>query len=232
MPDLHKPKRWPFSLFVPSNGVRQPLHHGDYPNAEARFRGQHSDQFEVFVYRKNTTTSSCQLLIPPPFVRDPNFSNTRTKITSYAVVSGGSEICISVQGAGTYCLDIAKHSWRHVGEWTLPFNGKVEYVPELKLWFGLSAETKQMAAADLSTMDSQPELLVNLGSGRFCIARFFYIRNLTGYYHDHITEDHFAVLTGVDVVPCTHDSSGSGCANANANGSGEEVKLRMINFLN
>jgi hypothetical protein len=35
----------------------------------------------------------------------------------------------------------------------LPFHGKVEYVPELKLWFGFSAESRRLAAADLSRMD-------------------------------------------------------------------------------
>jgi hypothetical protein len=54
--------------------------------------------------------------------------------------------------------------WTHVGEWALPFHGKVEYVPELKLWFGMSAKDGQLAVADLSTIlsttDSQPQLVV------------------------------------------------------------------------
>ncbi|GJN33088.1 hypothetical protein PR202_gb21651 [Eleusine coracana subsp. coracana] len=94
---------------------------------------------------------------------------------------------------GTYCLDTAGgYTWSKVGDWTLPFRGKVEYVPELKLWFGLSAYGQQLAAADLSNLDSQPQIMgaweelinrleewrerpdaqiVNMGSGRFCVAR-------------------------------------------------------------
>ncbi|KQK20095.1 hypothetical protein BRADI_1g52436v3 [Brachypodium distachyon] len=60
----------------------------------------------------------------------------------------------------TYCLDTTTHTWRQAGNWTLPFRGKVEYVPELKLWFGLSAKDQMLAAADLSSMDSQPELIL------------------------------------------------------------------------
>jgi hypothetical protein len=53
--------------------------------------------------------------------------------------------------------------WTHVGEWALPFHGKVEYVPELKLWFDMSANDGQLAAANLSTIlstiDSQLQLV-------------------------------------------------------------------------
>jgi hypothetical protein len=89
-----------------------------------------------------------------------------------------------------------------VAKWTLPFQGKVEYVPELNLWFGFSAKDRHFAAADLSsTMDmedsQQPQLLdswqeleppvlqeegwqqtqdpqlLHLASGSFCITSFF-----------------------------------------------------------
>jgi hypothetical protein len=80
------------------------------------------------------------------------------------LTAGGSHIiCISTKGAGTNCFDTVRHMWTHVGEWALPFHGKVEYVPELKLWFGMSAKDGQLAAADLSTIlsttDSQPQLV-------------------------------------------------------------------------
>ena len=60
-------------------------------------------------------------------------------IASHALVhahggSGSPDMWISADGgAGTYCLDTAKHTWTKVGNWTLPFDGKAEYVPELKL---------------------------------------------------------------------------------------------------
>jgi hypothetical protein len=78
--------------------------------------------------------------------------------------SGGSHICISVDGVGTYRFDTENHEWSEVAKWTLPFQGKVEYVPELNLWFGFSAKDRHFVAADLSsTMDmedsQQPQLL-------------------------------------------------------------------------
>jgi hypothetical protein len=112
-------------------------------------------------------------------------------------------------------------------------------VPELKLWFGLSSDAQHLAAANLSAMGahSQPQLaaghgweeflpleqwaeqeldidqedvqLMNLGSGRFCIARFF-----INWRESEDSCLYFAVLTGVEVVP-----------RVLANG---EVKLEMI----
>ncbi|KAJ1261028.1 hypothetical protein BS78_10G276800 [Paspalum vaginatum] len=171
---------------------------------------QESEQFVGVIRQHPTTYSSeqswhCYLLPPPPFVREPRHwdNNRRPEITAYGVVAGdvGSHVCISVEGVGTYCLDTLSDTWSLVGEWTLPFRGKVEYDPELKLWFGLSADddTNSLAADDLSHMDSsqsqsQPQLVlgpwkefnppkewkeckepqfVSLGAGRFCIARFF-----------------------------------------------------------
>ncbi|EEC72084.1 hypothetical protein OsI_05028 [Oryza sativa Indica Group] len=163
----------PISLFVPSTNVDDDDGDGTLFIMERVIKPEspksspsQSDQFEAVFYQTpssvRSVSSTCKPLPPPPFVRDPKFSNTRTTINSYAVVSGGSEICISVEGAGTYCMDTVKHTWRHVGQWTLPFYGKVEYVPELKLWFGLSDKTNHLAAADLSAMDDcfqRPELV-------------------------------------------------------------------------
>jgi hypothetical protein len=157
------------------------------------------------------------------------------------VVGGGSHVCISVEGVGTYCLDTESLTWSQADEWTLPFHGKVQYVPELKLWFGLSAGAGHLAAADLSGMllgssssSSQPQWLVggpwqelvdlpeewkeckdpqfvSLGSGRFCIARFFQEAGSSGVAHKN-----FTVLTGVEV-------------NSRAKGEGgtQELELQM-----
>ncbi|CAN6199789.1 unnamed protein product [Urochloa humidicola] len=199
MPTLHKPKLMPISVFIPkadgSVGGNLFLMES-IPQPVARCNiGQPCNDFEVLVYCKDSMTSHCQLFPPPPYIYEPSYRKTRSEISSYAVLNGddSSLICISVNGIGTYCLDTSSCTWSKVGEWTLPFHGKVEYVPEFNLWFGLSADAHQLAAADLSTMDTQPQpvvswkelnppeewmerqnpQLVSLGSGRFCIARFF-----------------------------------------------------------
>ncbi|RLN12093.1 hypothetical protein C2845_PM09G18480 [Panicum miliaceum] len=237
MPDLHRPKSMPLSLFIPSDDLEgSDCDDGggsifvmeSMPRPEVRCsRQQMSHQFEAFVYRKPTLTSfskswQCQLLPPPPFICDPGKyyrDNNLPRITSYAVIGGGSHICISAEGAGTYCLDTVSYTWSHEFEWTLPFHGKVEYVPELNLWFGLSAKDGHLAAADLASMDSQqPQIvgvwkelnlpkewnvtqdpqLVNLGSGRFVIVRFFQTQDQTDDLGAEIDEDYFVVLTGVE----------------------------------
>lgn len=68
---------------------------------------------------------------------------------------------VSAEGVGTYLMDTVNHAWEEVGRWLLRFNGKVEYVPELNLWFGLTVNG-MLAAADLSTVsttNSNPRLM-------------------------------------------------------------------------
>nr|CAB3488415.1 unnamed protein product [Digitaria exilis] len=92
-----------------------------------RCSGQLSSQFEAFVYQNQKPTLNPWhhlLLPPPPFVCEP-------------------------------ILDTVRHTWSRLGEeCALPFHGKVEYVPELKLWFGISSKHCTLAAADLSAMAS------------------------------------------------------------------------------
>ncbi|CAN6184648.1 unnamed protein product [Urochloa humidicola] len=266
MPNLHKPKLRAISLFVPSAGGGGSLYVMEsIPNPEKAGSVEPSKQFEVFV-RSNLTSSGdawhCRLFLPPPFLRSPTL--TYQKITSYAVV--GSNIWISNlsngrHGAGTYCLDTTSNTWNEeAGKWALPFCGKAEYVPELKLWFGLSVETGNLVAADLSAMDSQLPLqvvsfgkefdppeewlqwrdpqLVNLGSGRFCIARFFKtsIGTYKGVYGgDDPIYRRFVVFTGVEVAPPPRvvgiDGGGSYSYDdnsANDSDRNEKVKLRLI----
>lgn len=241
MPSLQNQKFRPISIFVPSANA------DDHPNSgrlyvmESMPKGEKvgcsmpSDQFEVFEYRKPSRTYEnpwhCRLLLPPPFVRDRAF--TYQKISSYAVI--GSNICISTMSNGTYLLDTASHTWTELGFGKLPFCGQVEYVPELKLWFGISSQAKHLVAADLSDMDSQPQLigdwrefevppdweeyrdsqLVNLGSGRFCIARFLSMGSDEIFYRNRIV-----VFTGVEVMLAGHDG------NCSDSGNGK-VKLKM-----
>ncbi|RCV09161.1 hypothetical protein SETIT_2G004700v2 [Setaria italica] len=78
----------------------------------------------------------------PPFVFSPQYKPSL--ISSYTVVEGGRTICLSLatEGIGTYCFDTVNLEWRHAGDWMmLPFDGKAEYSPELKLWLGFSLGT-------------------------------------------------------------------------------------------
>uniref|UniRef100_A0A0E0LP29 Uncharacterized protein n=1 Tax=Oryza punctata TaxID=4537 RepID=A0A0E0LP29_ORYPU len=162
----------------------------------------------------------CEILSSPP----PDVDRVRTclEITSYGVVRGDSQICVSVDSVGTYCMDTASYAWSEVGKWTLPFQGKVEYVPELKLWFGFSAKDLHFAAADLTAMEysgeaaqppkllyswkefephqeweqTQDPQLVNLGSGKFCISRFFHTNGDLG--DESSGGKNVTVLTGVE----------------------------------
>ncbi|WVZ78508.1 hypothetical protein U9M48_026210 [Paspalum notatum var. saurae] len=227
MPNLHKPKKLPISLFSPVNddgdGSLFIMERVLYPVG----RGLPCPDLELLDFRQGRVIT-CQLLPPPPYVHEPSYRGTHrtSKIISYAMVGDGSLLCISVNGKGTYVTDTATRAWSRAGDWMLPFRGKVEYVPDLKLWFGFSADDARcLAAADLSTMDmdSQPQLvgcwhkelhdppegeewmehqdakLVYLGSGKFCLARFFlkWVSKF-GFKQCHGYLDSF---NGVEVVP-------------------------------
>ncbi|CAL5044458.1 unnamed protein product [Urochloa decumbens] len=255
MPPLHKPKLMPISLSVLSPDLDDHDHDGGIRSnlfvMERILKPEPSSmeptyQFEAFVYRKPALTYfskswQCQLLPSLPYVHNTKQWHSFPQISSYAVVNGGSEICISVEGLGTYCLNTTSYTWTEVGKWTLPFNGKVEYVPELKLWFGISASDQTLAAADLSAMDSQPQLLgrwkeldlpeewkeckdsqlINLESGKFCIARFLHTSTPKGDTGDELIDQNLDVLTGVDVALHAH------CSNANANKGSGRVELKF-----
>ncbi|XP_052166937.1 uncharacterized protein LOC127783824 [Oryza glaberrima] len=234
MPNIHKPKSDPISLFVPSSSGGGSLYVMErYPDSEDGT--QLSNQFEAFVWG-NLHASSGARDPAAPMLDPPTGTTGRPKITSYACVVG-SDIYISTRGNDSYCLDTEMNTWLQLAkEMPLPFfSGKLEYVPELKLWFGLSAEPSRrlLAAADLISSDSQPQLigdwnefappegwleyqepqLVNLGSARFCISRFFHIRSMD---NDNEVIDSVVVFTGVEVMPVGHNGDGNG-----------KVKLRM-----
>ncbi|CAO1939466.1 unnamed protein product [Urochloa humidicola] len=250
MPILHTPKVMPIFVFVPRVNIdNEILDDGNGSSLylmekmlqpEATCNAQENEQFVGIInHRRDEILGDkswhCHLLPPPPFVREPcNWNNNSPQIKAYGMVGYGSHICVSFEGIGTYSLDTAGHTWSEVGKWTLPFHGKVEYVPELKLWFGLSADSQHLAAADLSSMDSQPQLVgpwkeldlpeewyafkdsqfVSLGSGKFCVARFFQAATIDADYDTEVINETFVVLTGVEV-----SSSGKG-------GRGE-VNLQM-----
>lgn len=246
LPCLHQPKEIPISIFVPCLEEA-----GDFDGGNLYIMDKRSktgklgnNQFEAFIYchyRGSSTLKSWtrQILLPPPCIYDRAYLGRYLEISSYALLGDGSNICISVKGVGTYCMDMRSFTWSHLGKWMLPFTGKVEYVPELKLWVGISADTQDLAAADLSSMNSQPQLLatckefdqpeewkrckdsqlVNLGSGKFCIARFFHNKTPQGD-SDELIGKNITVLTGVEVVPSVY--------HANGNDNSRKGELQMI----
>ncbi|KAJ1291551.1 hypothetical protein BS78_02G324000, partial [Paspalum vaginatum] len=175
LPNLHKKKSRAISMFVPSADAEDPSNSGCLYIMESIPRPEKGDSSQLSDY---------QLIPPPPFVRDPACCST---LNRYMASTSAERIL-------TYCLDTRCNTWE-IGTRVLPFYGKAEHVPELKLWFGISSEDGKLAAADLSAMDmdSQPQLVADwkeldllegwvhsresqlayLGSGRFCILRFF-----------------------------------------------------------
>ncbi|CAN6292858.1 unnamed protein product [Urochloa humidicola] len=175
-----------------------------------------------------------QSLPPPPFIRDPLYDPAF--ICSYTVVDDGHTICISsgADGVGTYCFDTVESKWKHAGNWVLPFDGRAEYIPELKLWLGFSPSRPHYlcGTSDLSSMamDWPPKLqvvwrdlsmpdkwsatrinLINLGAGRFCIVKVFEVKRCApesaGDFDDdwNIVEDEHAILTGIEICSSSVD---------------------------
>ncbi|KAK3124246.1 hypothetical protein QOZ80_7BG0583810 [Eleusine coracana subsp. coracana] len=162
----------------------------------------------------------------PPYVHISPQYKSLMFISSHTVVD--RTICVSsgTQGIGTYCFDTAKREWRRAGGWALPFHGRAEYVPDLDLWLGFShcINSYLCATSDLKDAimeEQQPTVehvwqdmvrppnwtvtstdLVNLGSGRFCIAKEFEVmpsRARPGRGDWHLAYEVF-VFTGVEIV--------------------------------
>ncbi|CAN6250558.1 unnamed protein product [Urochloa humidicola] len=121
-----------------------------------------------------------------------------------------------------YSFDIVSLKWSKVGDWVLPFLATAEYDTELGTWLGVSVDSpNSLCAVDLSTVGTSdmppvvkhigldftpPEnwmllnvAVVNLGSRRFCIAKFFDILNDQDEYQSHVV-----VFIGVEVVHEKH----------------------------
>jgi hypothetical protein len=197
MPRLASSKFIPFSLTVgKSLYVMDTIK--EAPNDEQQSNGeQHS--FEVL---SNDARASFrwvdrywQPLDPPPTADSGHI------IDSYAVA--GSNIIVSNKTSTlSYCFDTVKKKWNEAGKWVLPFSRFAEYVPEQKLWFGISSSedgyrfsgANLLASSDSDEVGlpkvhgfwkeySEPPLewtlarsyAVHLGSSKFCIARLFEI---------------------------------------------------------
>ncbi|KAM0862092.1 hypothetical protein ACQ4PT_045487 [Festuca glaucescens] len=225
LPRLNEPKGWkPACLSIALPGTLE--------NSLYVMDRRHSPScFEVLEFgprrggpevRDMHTGWRWRFLPPPPFALRPGYETSYvTSYTSMVNANGCSTICISSSGngIGTYCFDTSRHleEWRHTGAWKLPFQGKAEYIPEFKLWFGFSAHTpNHLCAVDLSAMQQdqqQPTLLycfedlnppvkenwapmslelVNLGAGKFCVSKSFDAAETIG--------QQFAVLSGIEIV--------------------------------
>ncbi|PNT78213.1 hypothetical protein BRADI_1g75382v3 [Brachypodium distachyon] len=138
-------------------------------------------------------------LLPSPSFFDMPFRLGST-IRCYA--AGDDEnIWISTLGNGTHIFDTTTSTWRKVGDWTLPFEGQVQYIPEYGQCFGFSKRSINLCSADL-IVDSgalEPPVhrnvwddvdgykgsqwhlahsyLTYLGCGKFCVTRFYDTRH-------------------------------------------------------
>ncbi|KAK1645505.1 hypothetical protein QYE76_063310 [Lolium multiflorum] len=210
-PCLHAPKDFPVALSIPSPGPEgeQDQDGGSLYIMDTSLNPSNATPFEALIWRDCPVhhftahkTWQCEALPRPPFFHHQ--LDVHTSVLSYALVA--DIICVSLTSVGTYCFDTVSQKWSLAGDWLMPFSGKAEYDPELKLWFGVSAGNHQLpCAADLSPIlrghapkkqhhyvwgdpqlpgDWLPDLLnpakiVSLGSGRFCIINFF--RDVGGY---------------------------------------------------
>ncbi|CAN6302174.1 unnamed protein product [Urochloa humidicola] len=175
-----------------------------------------------------------------PLPRPPFFADRKYKPTPDPCVAvDGTTIFVSPDAGaaaeeesaggdrfGTYRFDTVTQEWDKAGDWTLPFIGKTEHVPELGVWLGLSAQRPHHLCA-ISSLDpptvrhvwsdiDMPEswwllehALLSLGSGRFCTYKLFDVsRDINGDVDDDDAFDTAVVLTGVEVLRCDDESGG------------------------
>ncbi|CAM0878103.1 unnamed protein product [Alopecurus aequalis] len=235
LPGLSQPKGMdPVSLSVshPGGDGEDSLYVMHRFPGQAVTQARPSSCFEVLECRIDDMDKRWQwrLLPPPPFVHHQPSSY----ITSYTTITGAADGCTTIcvsssdpdkKNGGTYCFDTARldptlETWRQVGDWEMPFEGRAEHVPELGVWLGFTAGSKLhhlCAVSDLSaTMDGpcseaptpqhvwedatlpgeedwRPQLLrvIGMGDNKFCVAKIFHDNKVVG--------DQFAVLTGVEM---------------------------------
>lgn len=250
-PSLHSPKCYPIAVSVPSPGSEGEQDGGDHSLyiMDTELDPCKASPFEVLICCKCpdsdvtvTKTWHCDTLPPPPFLNNPGCSCI--SISSYSVV--GDVICISADGLGTYCFDTVSQTWSLAGDWQMPFYGKAEYIPELKLWFGLSAANPELpCAADLSSVLRghepkqryvwrDPDLpeewhplsygssnITSFGSGRFCITNFYEDMNncLMDRQSGPVGES-IVVFTGLEVL--SGKESGGDSGKGSGSDSGKE----------
>jgi hypothetical protein len=196
MRSLASPKFSPFSLTV-GNSLYVMDARPSRPN------GHRKHSFEVFTDDNSFKGWNWSPLDPPPLYDGP--SHHSPFINSYTVV-GGSNIVISNKSSKqTFCFNTVNKKWSKVGDWALPFYCLAEYLPDHKLWFGISQseEGYRFCGANLVASSDSDEMrkpmvhsfwkeyaepapewgltrayAVHLGFSKFCIIRFFEIGKL------------------------------------------------------
>uniref|UniRef100_N1QUI4 Uncharacterized protein n=2 Tax=Aegilops tauschii TaxID=37682 RepID=N1QUI4_AEGTA len=221
MPSMKAPKCMPVSLTV-----RNRLYVLD--RIPSLPDGREQQSFEVLTFRQPRYDYGdwrWRSLDVPPYLSEPTCGPSGSgHIQSYALVAG-SNICISTGGVGSYSFDTKKRVWSKSGDWALPFSGLAEYVPEHKLWFGMSSLDRGRAfcASDLAAAtavtpplvhgvweDATPPIegdllvsyAVHLGGGKFCIVRFLEVGTCERLLMDFDTVETIVVFTGVEVERC------------------------------
>ncbi|KAL6880337.1 hypothetical protein ACP4OV_011902 [Aristida adscensionis] len=124
---------------------------------------------------------------------------------------------------GTYCFDTVKREWKRAGDWLLPFSGGAEHAPGLgDLWIALADNGRSLCAASglSAAMETAPALqhvwgdagrvpgnwrpiwprLIDLGGGRFCIAKTCIVMPDTEYEDYSGPGIQVAVLSGVELL--------------------------------
>ncbi|TKW29623.1 hypothetical protein SEVIR_3G408000v4 [Setaria viridis] len=176
--------------------------------------------------RRSCTTLSDACVGASSHHQHPLATLTTGLVTMCPAVVDGTKICISSETATCY-FDTVAFEWSKAGDCVLPFRAKAEYIPEFGLWLGLSAHkpynlcSVNLSGVTIGSCDTQPPAqyvgqdvdlpgdcslknaaLVNMGSGRFCIAKFF------DRIHDH-DNPQVVVLTGVELDPDDHKGEGA-----------------------
>ena len=175
-------------------------------------RGRKKDKcsFEVLAYHGDHGGWKWSSLPPPPFLRRPNYEDAEPGHRPYAMVGGGTTICVST-ATTTYSFDTLKSEWSKYGDWVFgmsrtSLSRSGLYALDLDLstaGAGDDASCQPPALYDIGVdLELRDDLFLfghavaSLGSGRLCVARFFLIMK-----REHAFDNPIGVFAGVEVVP-------------------------------